>query len=102
MERKELAPPFVPAQSDDPLFHFPESTECFTNEGDYFAPARATSAKDPFAAARRGAVNDFYFNRNEARAKAAERDALEARFAAAAAAAGGASEGCAGARGAAA
>jgi serine/threonine protein kinase len=94
LARKVIAPPeeIAPVVSDDPLFYFPERSDSFAADGDlaFHAPARSgtKSGSDPFMAAKRGAVNDFYFDRNEARKKAAERDVMEARFKAAAAAAG--------------
>lgn len=93
LAKKEIPPPqeIAPAVSSDPLFHFPERSDSFAADGDlaFHAPARSGGkSSDPFTAAKRGAVNDFYFDRNEARKKAAEREAMEARFNQAAAAAG--------------
>ena len=97
LAKQEIPPPpeeIAPTVSSDPLFHFPDRSDSFAADGDlaFHAPARSgAKTSDPFTAAKRGAVNDFYFDRNEARKKAAERDiAMEARFKQAAAAAAGA------------
>jgi serine/threonine protein kinase len=109
LERKELPPLYVPAMTDpdDLLSHFPErSDSSFANDADlaFHAPARAGGGGgggggrgggggggDPFGTVKKGTVNDFYFDRVAARAKAAERESMEAMFKqrAAAAAAGG-------------
>ena len=87
LERKELQPLYVPAPSDDPLAHFPERHDTFVHDDDFHAPARNVSsngAADPFAV-KLHSVNDFYFDRERARAKAKMREeALAARMVAAA------------------
>jgi serine/threonine protein kinase len=92
LERKEIPPVYVPASSDELLSNFPDRSESFANDSDlaFHAPARSAgqSPSDPFASAKKGAVNDFYFDRQAARAKAAEREAMEALFQQRAAAAG--------------
>lgn len=92
LERKEVPPVYVPASSDELLSNFPKRSESFANDSDlaFHAPARSAgqTQSDPFASAKKGAVNDFYFDRQAARAKAAEREAMEATFKERAAAAG--------------
>jgi serine/threonine protein kinase len=92
LERKEIPPVYVPASSDELLSNFPKRSESFANDSDlaFHAPARSAgqTQSDPFATAKKGAVNDFYFDRQAARAKAAEREAMEAIFKERAAAAG--------------
>lgn len=84
LERKEILPLYVPASSNDMLSNFPERSDSFLNDADltFHAPARSVdqSQSDPFTSAKKGAVNDFYFDRQAARAKAAERDAMDALF----------------------
>ncbi len=97
LERKEIPPVYVPASSDELLSNFPDRSESFGNDSDlaFHAPARSAGQNqaDPFASAKTGAVNDFYFDRQAARAKAAEREAMEAMFKQRAAAAGVAASG---------
>lgn len=92
LERKEISPVYVPALSDELLSNFPERSESFANDSDlaFHAPARSAgqNQSDPFSSAKKGAVNDFYFDRQAAKAKAAEREAMDAIFKQRAAAAG--------------
>eukprot|EP01050_Picozoa_sp_SAG11_P006546 SAG11_NODE_511_length_8847_cov_3.611911_7_plen_238_part_00 len=81
LARKELAPPYVPAPRADPLAHFPtHRSRSFVSDSDFRAPASVDHFDDPFARARRGAVDDWYFDRAATAAAATRRVAMAAEM----------------------